>query len=96
MSEAIEIRERVEKIYSEKENYLKAAEDQLEINDNNFDGVINNVEVPKTIGEIDSIEKEKQSVYEKLHKETFKRNSQKTRNMNGKMIQDGYEDREVE
>ena len=47
-------------------NHMRGVEDMVEQNDNNLDGVINNVETPKptVIPEVD--EKEKQSVIEKL------------------------------
>lgn len=47
-------------------NYMRGIEDMVEQNDNSFDGVINNVDVPKSFGGQDAEDKEKQSVLEKL------------------------------
>lgn len=47
-------------------NYMRGIEDMVEQNDNSFDGVINNVEVPKSFGGPDAEDKEKLSVLEKL------------------------------
>ena len=47
-------------------NYMRGIEDMVEQNDNSFDGVINNVEVPKSFGGQDAENKEKQSVLGKL------------------------------
>ena len=46
-------------------NYMRGIEDMVEQNDNSFDGVINNVEAPKSVGGQDAENKEKQSVLEK-------------------------------
>ena len=44
-------------------HYLRGIEDMVEQNDNNFDGVINNVAIPETIAE----KEEKNSIIKKLH-----------------------------
>ena len=47
-------------------NYLRGIEDQVEQNDNNFDGIINNVPTVIPTGIQEAIEQEKKSVLEKL------------------------------
>lgn len=47
-------------------NYLRGVEDMVEQNDNNFDGVINNVPDTTPEGVKDSIDQYKKSVLEKL------------------------------
>lgn len=47
-------------------NYMRGIEDMVEQNDNSFDGVINNVEAPKSVGGQDAENKEKQSVLGRL------------------------------
>ena len=47
-------------------NYLRGVEDQVEENDNNFDGIINNVPTVIPTGIQEAIEQEKKSVLEKL------------------------------
>ena len=47
-------------------SYLRGVEDQLEQNDNNLDGVINNVPNIAPTGVQEAIEQEKKSVLEKL------------------------------
>ena len=47
-------------------NYLRGVEDQVEQNDNNFDGIINNVPTVIPTGIQEAIEQEKKSVLEKL------------------------------
>ena len=47
-------------------NYLRGIEDQVEQNDNNFDGIINNIPTVIPSGIQEAIEQEKKSVLEKL------------------------------
>lgn len=47
-------------------NYLRGVEDQVEENDNNFDGIINNTPTVIPTGIQEAIEQEKKSVLEKL------------------------------
>ena len=47
-------------------NYMRGVEDQVEQNDNNFDGIINNVPTVIPTGIQEAIEQEKKSVLEKL------------------------------
>ena len=47
-------------------NYLRGFEDQVEQNDNNFDGIINNTPTVIPAGIQEAIEQEKKSVLEKL------------------------------
>ena len=48
-------------------NYMRGVEDQVEQNDNNFDGIINNVPTVIPTGIQEAIEQEKKSVLEKLN-----------------------------
>lgn len=48
-------------------NYMRGIEDVVEQNDNNFDGIINNVETPKSPGKIVADESKKHSVLEMLY-----------------------------
>ena len=47
-------------------NYMRGVEDQVEQNDNNFDGIINNKPTVIPAGIQEAIEQEKKSVLEKL------------------------------
>ncbi len=47
-------------------NYMRGVEDQVEQNDNNFDGIINNTPTVIPAGIQEAIEQEKKSVLEKL------------------------------
>ena len=47
-------------------NYMRGVEDQVEQNDNNFDGIINNTPTVIPTGIQEAIEQEKKSVLEKL------------------------------
>ena len=47
-------------------NPLRGIEDMVEQNDNNFDGVINNVKVEPAVGTLEIVSDDKKSVLEKL------------------------------
>lgn len=76
-------------------NYMRGIEDMVEQNDNNFDGVINNVEIPKSIGAKDMTEKEKQSILEKLKGEKVPQASVPSSGKNRKPIVNCCLEREI-
>ncbi len=49
-------------------NSMRGVEDMVEQNDNNFDGVINNVKVDPQVGTLENVPPEKQSILEKLER----------------------------
>lgn len=51
-------------------NSMRGIEDMVEQNDNNFDGVINNVKVEPTAGTLEIVPEDKKSVLEKLKEQS--------------------------
>ena len=51
-------------------NPMRGVEDMVEQNDNNFDGVINNVKVEPTVGTLEIVPDDKKSVLEKLKEQS--------------------------
>lgn len=51
-------------------NPMRGIEDMVEQNDNNFDGVINNVKVEPTVGTLEIVPDDKKSVLEKLKEQS--------------------------
>lgn len=47
-------------------NPMRSIEDMVEQNDNNLDGVINNVKVDQVVGTLENVSEDKKSVLEKL------------------------------
>ncbi len=50
-------------------NPMRGIEDMVEQNDNNFDGVINNVKVEPQVGTLEIVQDDKKSVLEKLREQ---------------------------
>lgn len=51
-------------------NPMRGIEDMVEQNDNNFDGVINNVKAEPTVGMLEAVSDDKKSVLEKLKEQS--------------------------
>lgn len=51
-------------------NPMRSIEDMVEQNDNNFDGVINNVKVEPAVGTLEIVSDDKKSVLEKLKEQS--------------------------
>ena len=51
-------------------NHMRGIEDMVEQNDNNFDGVINNVKVELAAGTLEIVQEDKKSVLEKLKEQS--------------------------
>lgn len=51
-------------------NSMRGIEDMVEQNDNNFDGVINNVKVEPAVGALEIVPDDKKSVLEKLKEQS--------------------------
>ena len=51
-------------------NPMRGIEDMVEQNDNNFDGVINNVKVEPAAGTLEIVQEDKKSVLEKLKEQS--------------------------
>ena len=51
-------------------NPMRGIEDMVEQNDNNFDGVINNVKAEPTVGMLEAVSDAKKSVLEKLKEQS--------------------------
>lgn len=53
-------------------NPMRSIEDMVEQNDNNLDGVINNVKVDSAVGTFENVSEDKKSVLEKLKEQNKK------------------------
>ena len=53
-------------------NPMRSIEDMVEQNDNNLDGVINNVKADSGVGTLENVSEEKKSVLEKLKEQNMK------------------------
>ena len=51
-------------------NPMRGIEDMVEQNDNNFDGVINNVKIEPAVGMLEAVSDDKKSVLEKLKEQS--------------------------
>ena len=51
-------------------NPMRGIEDMVEQNENNFDGVINNVKAEPTVGMLEAVSDDKKSVLEKLKEQS--------------------------
>ena len=56
--------------HSISKNPMRSIEDMVEQNDNNFDGVINNVKVEPAVGTLEIVPDDKKSVLERLKKQS--------------------------
>ena len=53
-------------------NPMRSIEDMVEQNDNNLDGVINNVKIDSAVGTLENVSEDKKSVLEKLKEQNKK------------------------